>query len=74
VIEDAVSPVGADGFVVSGQADVVAETVDFGETFPAASKASTASEYPVPHASPVKVYVRTGSTTVARRVLPRYTP
>jgi hypothetical protein len=38
---DVVSAVGAVGFVVSGQADVVPEMIELGDVLPAASLAST---------------------------------
>ena len=52
---DVVSPGGADGRVAS-QALVAAVRLARAETFPAASNASTANVYDVPHVSPPNVY------------------
>jgi hypothetical protein len=49
------TPLGTDGAVVSGQALVEAVTVAFAERLPAASTASTATVYEVPHARPLSV-------------------
>jgi hypothetical protein len=48
-------PVGADGGVVSGHAEVEAVSDVVAETFPAASNARTPSVWPVLHANPVNV-------------------
>ena len=64
--------VGADGASVSGHAVVVAVTSARGDSFPAASYASTPSGYAVPHARPLNVAVVW--VVSATRLEPRYSP
>ena len=55
VTNAAANPLGALGALVSGQAAVLVVIVALAERLPAASKASTATAYDVPHESPVSV-------------------